>query len=484
MKFGLAGKTTRSLRARGVDVPIGGRNDVRIKSVSARVTHGAGPSGGPGRTSSSDGLLARDVAVSALFSVLVEKRPFDDTFAKAASSRDLAPRDRAFARLIATTVLRNRGSLQAVLNTYLEKPLPEHQGRLEQILLAAVAQMLLLQTPAHAAISLAVDQCRADKLARRFAHLVNAVLRRASESGGGRLASLDNVALTIPDWLLSRWTRVYGATEARQIARASLSEPPLDLTVKSDPEHWAERLGGIVLPNGSVRCAGAGRIEELEGYAEGAWWVQDAAAALPVKLFGDVAGLDALDLCAAPGGKAAQLAAGGAHVTAVDKSAGRLARLKGNLERLGLTAETATADALTFASDKTFDAVLLDTPCTATGTIRRHPDILFLKRDDDVQALAGLQAKLLAHAARFVKPGGMLVYCTCSLEPEEGEDQIAAFLKNHSEFARQPFAPDDVAIPFRTANGDLRTLPTHLSDLPEGFQGLDGFYAAALTRAG
>ena len=203
-----------------------------------------------------------------------------------------------------------------------------------------------------------------------------------------------------------------------------------------------------------------------------------------MKLFGDVAGLDALDLCAAPGGKAAQLAAGGAHVTAVDKSAGRLARLKGNLERLGLTAETATADALTFASDKTFDAVLLDTPCTATGTIRRHPDILFLKRDDDVQALAGLQAKLLAHAARFVKPGGMLVYCTCSLEPEEGEDQIAAFLKSHSEFARQPFAPDDVAIPFRTANGDLRTLPTHLSDLPEGFQGLDGFYAAALKKAG
>ncbi len=310
-KSGSAVKTTRSLRARGVDVPIGGRNDVRMKSVSARCECTVlARRAAQVATSSSDGLQARDVAVSALFSVLVEKRPSMTPSRRWRRRADLAPRDRAFARLIATTVLRNRGSLQAVLNTYLAKPLPEHQGRLEQILLAAVAQLLLLQTPPHAAISLAVDQCRADELARRFANLVNAVLRRASESGGGRLASLDNVALTIPDWLLSRWTRVYGATEARQIARASLSEPPLDLTVKSDPEIWAERLGGIVLPNGSVRCAGAGRIEELEGYAEGAWWVQDAAAALPVKLFGDVAGLDALDLCAAPGGKAAQLAAG------------------------------------------------------------------------------------------------------------------------------------------------------------------------------
>ena len=429
-------------------------------------------------------MLARDLAVSALFSVLVEKRPFDDAFAKAAAVRDLAPRDRAFARLIATTVLRNRGSLQAVLNTYLAKPLPEHQGRLEQILLAAAGQLLLLQTPAHAAISLAVDQCRADRLGKRFANLVNAVLRRLSESGGGRLASLDNVALTFPDWLLSRWSRNYGPIEARQIARASLSEPPLDLTVKSDPERWAERLGGIVLPTGSIRCAGVGRVEDLDGYNEGQWWVQDAAAALPVKLFGDVAGLEVLELCAAPGGKAAQLAAAGAHVTAVDKSAGRLVRLKGNLERLGFAADTVASDALTFASDKTFDAVLLDVPCTATGTIRRHPDILYLKRADDVAALASLQASLLAHASRLVKPGGTLVYCTCSLEPEESEDQIAAFLTQHLEFTRRPIHLDAtmIPLPWKTADGDLRTLPTHFSELPAGFQGLDGFYAAVLAK--
>lgn len=432
-----------------------------------------------------DGLPARDVAVSALFTVLVEKRPFDDAFAKAAATRNLAPRDRAFARLIATTVLRNRGSLQAVLKTYLEKPLPEHLGRLEQILLAAAAQLLLLQTPPHAAISLAVDQCRGDRNGRRFANLVNAVLRRLSESGSGRLASLDNVMLTFPEWLVERWSRAYGVAEARQIARASLSEPPLDITVKSEPNEWAQRLNAIVLPTGSLRCSHVGRIEELDGYADGTWWVQDAAAALPVKLLGDVAGLSALDLCAAPGGKTAQLAAGGARVVAVDKSAGRLARLQENLQRLGLSAEVVTADAQSFCSETLFDVVLLDAPCTSTGTIRRHPDILYLKRPEDVAALAGLQAKLLRQAAGFVKPGGRLLYCTCSLEPEEGEEQIAAFLKEHPAFRRRPVELDETVIPmlWRTADGDLRTLPSYLSQLPEGFRGLDGFYAAILVKS-
>lgn len=432
-----------------------------------------------------EGLAARDLAVSALFSVLIDKRPFDDAFAKAAAPRDLAPRDRAFARLIATAVLRNRGSLQAVLNTYIAKPLPAHLGRLELILLAAAAQLLLLQTPPHAAISLAVDQCRADRLGRRFANLANAVLRRVSESGYGRLASLDNVTLTFPEWLLDRWSRVYGAAEARQIARACLAEPALDLTVKSDAEGWAKRLGGIALPTDSVRCSGAGRIEDLDGYHDGAWWVQDAAAALPVKLFGDVTGLSALDLCAAPGGKTAQLAQGGAHVIAVDKSAGRLARLRDNLERLGLSAEIAVADAQSFTSDTQFDIVLLDAPCTATGTIRRHPDILYLKRPEDVSALADLQKKLLNRAADLVKPGGTLVYCTCSLEPEEGEDQVAAFLAERTEFRRQPVQLDESVIPllWRTADGDLRTLPSYFSELPESLRGLDGFYAAALVKA-
>ncbi len=432
-----------------------------------------------------EGLKTRDVAVSALYTVLVDHRPFDDAFARAATTRDLPGRDRAFARLIATTALRHRGVLQAVLSTYLAKPLPERMGRLDEILLAAAAQLLLLGTPPHAAISLAVDQCRADSAAKRFANLSNAVLRRVSESGQGRLADLDNVALTFPDWLLSRWNDAYGPVAARQIARASLVEPALDLTVKSEPERWAEEIGAVVLPTGSLRCAQAGRVEELPGYNEGAWWVQDAAAALPVKLLGDVTGLSVLDLCAAPGGKTAQLAAAGADVTAVDKSAGRLARLSENLSRLRLTAKTVVSDALTFQSDDPFDAILLDAPCTSTGTIRRHPDILYLKRPEDVAALASLQKNLLERAAELLKPGGVLVYCTCSLEPEEGEEQIAAFLERHPEFTRRPIALDEETIPmsWRTPDGDLRTLPSHLSDLPEGIQGLDGFFAATLLKS-
>lgn len=446
--------------------------------------HGAAPSGRrPSATP--EGLKTRDVAVSALFSVLVDHRPFDDAFARAASARDLAARDRAFARLIATTALRYRGSLQAVLNTYIAKPLPPRMGRLDEILLAALAQLLLLQTPPHAAISLAVDQCRADSAGKRFANLTNAVLRRVSESGHGRLASLDNVALTYPDWLLSRWSASYGPVIARQIARASLTEPALDLTVKSQAADWAERIGGIVLPTGSIRCADAGRIDDLPGYLDGAWWVQDAAAALPVKLLGDVANLSVLDLCAAPGGKTAQLVLAGADVTAVDKSAGRLERLRENLQRLGLTARTAVSDALTFRPEGQFDAILLDAPCTATGTIRRHPDILYLKRPEDIPALADLQKRLLDHAAELLKPGGVLVYCTCSLEPEEGEKQTDAFLARHPEFARRPIALDQDTIPvsWRTADGDLRTLPSHFADLPEGLQGLDGFYAASLLKS-
>ena len=432
-----------------------------------------------------DGLKTRDAAVSALFSVLIEHRPFDDVFANVSAARDLAPRDRAFARLIATTVLRNRGALQAVLNSYIAKPLPDTIGRLNEILLAAAAQLLILQTPPHAAISLAVDQCHADTNGKRFANLVNAVLRRLSETGQGRLASLDNVALTFPDWLLSRWSDAYGPAEARQIARASLIEPALDLTVKADPELWAERIGAVVLPTGSVRCAQAGRVEELPGYSIGAWWVQDAAAALPVKLMGDVAGLNVLDLCAAPGGKTAQLAAAGANVTAVDKSAGRLSRLNDNLTRLGLSASTVVSDALTFTSETKFDAILLDSPCTSTGTIRRHPDILSLKRPEDVAALAALQSKLLDRAADLLKPGGMLVYCTCSLEPEEGERQTDAFLARHTDFTRRPITLDEATIPlsWRTKDGDLRTLPSHLADLPEGLRGLDGFYAASLVKS-
>ncbi len=430
------------------------------------------------------GLAARDVAASALFTVFVEKRNFDEAFARAAENRHLEPRDRAFARLVAVTVLRHRGELRAAVSRFLQKPLPENQGRLEPILLSAAAQLLFLDTPPHAAISLAVDQCRVDRAARRFDKLANAVLRRVSEGGRAQLNGLDTVSLNIPAWLFARWQSTYGEDVARRIGAAALLEAPLDLSVRSDPAAWSEKLGGLLLPTGTVRLAHAGRVEELAGYNDGAWWVQDAAAALPAKLFGDVSGLDVADLCAAPGGKTAQLANCGARVVAIDKSPGRLNRLKENLARLGLSAETAVADAVSYDPGRTFDAVLVDAPCTATGTIRRHPDILHLKRAEDVVSLAAIQARVLERAAHLVKPGGTLVYCTCSIEPEEGVQQIERFLAANTAFERRPVDAAEIrADPqWVTPAGDLQTLPSGYAELPAGFTGMDGFFAARLRR--
>ncbi|HEX4892658.1 MAG TPA: transcription antitermination factor NusB [Hyphomicrobiaceae bacterium] len=402
----------------------------------------------------------------------------------AGSGEALSSRDRAFARLIALTVLRRRGSLQKLLDRFLQRPLPEAAARATAILLAGAAQILFIKTPAHAAINLAVEQCRRDRQAHRFAGLTNAVLRRVSSEGPPLLPGLDAASLDVPGWLMDRWRNRYGQETARAIALASLEEPPLDLSVKSDAAGWAERLGGALLPTGSVRLTDAGRIEDLPGYAGGAWWVQDAAAALPIRLLGAVTGKDVADLCAAPGGKSAALAAAGARVTAVDVSPERLKLVRENLDRLDLAASTEiiAADIETWEPHRTFDRVLLDAPCSATGTIRRHPDILHLKQKDELTRLVGLQGRLLARAARLTKPGGLLIYCTCSLEPEECEDQVREFLAAHPEFSRVPILPGESAIEpaWVTRDGDLRTLPCHAPGSAAG--GMDGFFAARLRR--
>ena len=438
-----------------------------------------------------DGLAARQLAASAIFAVLDQRRSFDDAFQRAADAAKLPSRDRAFARAIATTVLRRRGEIKSVLSKFLEKPLPAKEGKLEAILLSAAAQLLFLKTPPHAAISLAVDQCRTDPSTGRFAKLTNAVLRRVSEQGEEILTTLDAVELNIPEWLMARWRDAYGDDIARQIAEASLQEPPLDLTVKGgDAAEWAETLGGIVLSTGSVRLTEAGRIEDIAGYEQGEWWVQDAAATLPARILGQVKGLDIADLCAAPGGKTAQLASAGANVVAVELSPARAARLTSNLTRLKLPVETVISNVNTWAPGRLFDAVLLDAPCTATGTIRRHPDVLYLKRAEDVASLAQSQSKMLDAAAKLVKPGGRLVYCTCSLEDDEGAGQIAAFLASHTDFKRMPI---DIVTAggesgWLTAAGDLRTLPSYFSALSfgalrPGQQGMDGFFVSLLARA-
>ncbi len=401
-----------------------------------------------------------------------------------APNHRLETRDRAFARLVIMTVLRERNEIQRVLNAFLAKSLPARSGRLRTILLAAGAQLLFLETPAHAAISLAIDQCRADQGARHFSALANAVLRRVANEGRMILEGGRSVANNIPPWMLSRWQEQYGAARAAKIARASLLEAPLDLTVKANNEEWARKLGGALLPTGSIRLRNAGRIDDLPGFAEGAWWVQDCAAALPARLLGNVKGKWVADLCAAPGGKTAELAAAGAVVTAVDISETRLQRLKENLARLRLTATVVRADIAKWSPDRTFDGVLLDAPCSATGTIRRHPDILHLRREGDVAALSVHQHTLLVAAARLVKPGGLLVYCTCSLEREEGEIQIERFLSTAPEFERVPIRAGECGISNEWINesGELRTLPCHMM-LPQAeMGGMDGFFACRLRR--
>lgn len=433
------------------------------------------------------GLPARRATVELLVAVLDKKQPLDEILSRSLDTGwmlNLPQRDRALTRAIVATSLRRRGQIDHVLGTFLGRGLPKKAGMLYPILLSAAAQLIFLKTPPHAAIDLAVRLTQYDARARRHDKLVNAVLRRVAKDGGTIAANLDPARVNTPDWLWTRWATYYGETHAHAIAAANMIEPPLDLTVKSDREDWAMRLAGRVLPTGSVRLLPKGRIEALPGYEEGAWWVQDAASSLPARLLGPVAGKRVADLCAAPGGKTAQLALGGASVVAVDSSAARLRILSANLGRLGLCATPVVADVATWAPEVRFDAVLLDAPCSSTGTIRRHPDIPYLKSPKDIEALAALQARLLDNAAALLKPGGKLVYSTCSLEPEEGEGQIAALLVRNPDLRLDKIQPEDVFGQGRwiEPSGCLRTFPYQLDLGTLEWSGMDGFFAARLLR--
>jgi len=430
------------------------------------------------------GFAARRIAAEILESVLQRRRPLDNELERWAPLPDfaaLAFRDRALVRSLVMVVLRRLGTLRHLLRQWVK--LPADAPRVETALLLGTAQILWLEVADHAAVDLAVRLVRAEPHAARYAGLVNAVLRRVTREGKQFNASLDAGALDTPQWLLARWEKTYGAETAQAIAAANAQEPALDLTVKEDPSYWANALGGRVLTTGSVRAVVHGPISQLPGYAEGAWWVQDAAAALPAKLFGDVDGLAVADLCAAPGGKTAQLALAGARVTAVDHTPERLERVRANLTRLRLSAETVAADATQWQAGP-FDAVLLDAPCSSTGTIRRHPDIPWLKRPADIAALAALQRRLAAQAVKLTKPGGILVYCSCSLEPEEGVEIVRELLNDVGGLFRRPISADELYghSEWITAEGDLRTLPCQLPDPDSGMAGLDGFYAARLQR--
>jgi 16S rRNA (cytosine967-C5)-methyltransferase len=438
------------------------------------------------RNAAAPGFAVRRIAADIVDGVLRRRRALDEEFDGAAAHpglAGLAERDRAFTRALAATVLRRLGTLRHLIGLYLDRGVPKEAPRVETALLIGAAQILFLDVPDHAAVDLAVRLAQADRHAAPYSGLINAVLRRLAREGAERLRAFDAAVLDTPEWLMARWIETYGAETAHAIAAANGNEPALDVTVKSDPQGWAARLGGRVTPTGSVRLIAHGAVTALPGFSEGAWWVQDAAAALPARLFGEVGGRRIADLCAAPGGKTAQLAAAGAHVTAVDRSPARLERLRQNLARLSLRAELVCADVTQWTAAP-FDAVLLDAPCSATGTIRRHPDVPRLKRASDIVTLAALQRRLIARAVALLRPGGILVFCTCSLEPEEAQDVVADLLAGEAGVHRVPIAPSEVfgCALFISKDGDLRTLPCYCPDSDSRLAGLDGFYAARLQK--
>jgi 16S rRNA (cytosine967-C5)-methyltransferase len=425
----------------------------------------------------------RRIAADILDGVLRRRRPLDEVLDTARELATLEERDRALTRAIVATALRRLGTLRHLLGLFLDRGPPAQAPRVETSLLIGAVQILFLGVPDHAAVDLSVRLVQADREALHFAGLVNAVLRRMTREGAARLAVLDTPVLDTPDWLLARWIKTYGPEAAHAIAAANGHEPALDVTVKSDAEIWAEKLNGRVLPTGSVRTLAHGAVTALPGFAEGAWWVQDAGAALPARLIGDIRGRRVADLCAAPGGKTAQLAAAGALVTAVDRAPARLRRVSENLARLSLKAELVCADVAEWQAEP-FDAVLLDAPCSATGTIRRHPDLPWLKQAADIEALAALQRRMLARAAALTKPGGTLIYCTCSLEPEENQNIVAELLAHEPALRGAPVTASEVSgrAELLTVDGDLRTLPCHFPEADSQGSGIDGFYAARLVK--
>lgn len=426
-----------------------------------------------------DPLAARRIALTLLGQILRRNRALDDAVAGSAELAALAARDRAFVRLLLATTLRRLGEIDALLGRLVERPLPAQSALATDALRLGLTQILWLGTPPHAAVDTSVALVSGGGLPH-LRGLANAVLRRVVREGPALLEGTDAARLDVPGWLWRSWTAAYGEPVARAIAAAHLVEAPLDLTPRANGEVPAEALHAELLPGGTLRRPAGGNVTELPGFAEGAWWVQDAAAAMPVRLLGPVAGQRVLDLCAAPGGKTLQLAAAGAAVTAVDISAPRLGRLRENLARCRLSAEIVQADAAKWQPDRPADAIVLDAPCSATGTIRRHPDIAWLKTADDVARLTRTQDRLLQAAGSMLQPGGTLVYAVCSLQPEEGQARIAQLLSDDARWQRRPISPEELPdlAEAVTTEGDVRTLPSMWA----ARGGLDGFFMARLVR--
>jgi len=428
----------------------------------------------PAGSDADPGLPARQAALDLMRAAMARRGGLDETLNLPGFQR-LKPQERAFARALAMAALRNHGRIERALDERLEK---RPQAAVTDLIRIGLAQIWAMDVPDFAAVATTVKLAERDGATRPFKGLINAVLRGLIREPARAAPSEVNV----PDWLFQRWKAAYGEEQARAIAAVFPDEPPTDLTPRTDDRagELAAALEAEVLPGPTLRTRRKGDIPSWPGFADGEWWVQDAAAAVPARLLAAQPGETALDMCAAPGGKTLQLAAAGAAVTALDRSANRLKRLHMNLGRIGLSAEVVVADAEAWDDPRTFDAVLLDAPCTSTGTFRRNPDVLWATRPGDIGKLADVQHRLLDAAAARVKPGGRLVYCVCSLEREEGETQAIAFLKRHPGFATLPAAAGEAGAPEAalTPEGWLRLLPSQRADTG----GQDGFFIARFER--
>lgn len=439
-------------------------------------------------------IKTRNTAIEILFSVLHQKHALDDAFETAVgidSNNDFNRQDRAFIRNLTAVVLRNLKQIDALIRICLERSIPRKDMKIKDVLRIGVAQLLFLDTASHAAVDTSVRL--AEELGfEKYKGLVNAILRRLQrDKETDSIFPKIGVEENVPEWLFDIWVRDYGEETANKIARGCLREAPLDIAVKESPSEWAEKLEGQLLPSGAIRLGYRRRLRELEGFEEGAWWVQDVSASIPVKLMSKVNGANVLDMCAAPGGKTSQLAALGANVVALDRAEKRLEKLQMNIQRLALLSnvKAIVAEAVSFCEDEqnkdTFDAVLLDAPCSAMGTIRRHPDLMYIKNEQLIAGFPNAQKNLLKASANVVKSGGEIMYCVCSMNKDEGERVINSVV-NKTNIKRKPFTIEELqeklsitkefAEQIITSDGDVRLLPYFLDDIG----GMDGFFISRL----
>lgn len=455
------------------------------------------------------------VATTVLTRVMDDKRGLDglmDTTQGLAAVRALTAADQGLVRAICMSACRHYGEILAAIERMVDRPLPRNARHLHHLLAVAAAQILFLDIPDSAAVDLAVTQARDDARSKRFASLANAILRRMvrekddllqpaqiKSRAAGAQQPVDRVVANMPLWLRSRTRKSYGRDRLSAIAGQHMVPPALDICVKSDPDQWAEQLGGTVLLGHAIRLIKPGQINTWPGFAEGQWWVQDVAAQLPAMVMGAMAGKRVADFCAAPGGKTAQLIAHGAQVTALEQSAPRITRLRDNLDRLSMEADLIETDLFDHQPDQPYDAILLDAPCSSLGTIRRHPDVQWTKSPELVRELADLQARMIAHAATCLALGGQLVFANCSLDREEGEDMVARLDLDALGLVADPIAPEEIGghSDWITGQGTIRTLPHYLpwqpvdqadeplqEGTPERMSGMDGFFCARFRKSG